>query len=83
MPDLLLTFPVQTRERAQIRFCEAEQARGKRPTKIIISATDHARLKKRMARHGYHRGKPLDVFFIPIVAGDVPNGQIGFEFGES
>ena len=80
MTPLILTFPVATRERIQVRLLEAEAHNLKRPTKMTLSRRDYDLLRKNMVKHGYGPHKPLDVLNIPIVYGDTEPRTILFSW---
>lgn len=77
----LATFPVTSRERAQIRLTQAVvEHQNVYPRRILLGPVDYKNLRRNMEnRHGF-LGKPLQVLNVPIVEGDVPLGQIGFEW---
>lgn len=78
-----LSFPVASRERAQIRLTAAVQHAGRYPERLLLGVADYKNLRRNMeARHGY-QNKPLDILGIPVVEDvETPDRQIGFEWSE-
>lgn len=76
-------FLTVSRERAQVCLTRAiNDHGGVYPERILLGERDLKSLRRNMdLRHGYH-GKPLDILRIPVEAGDIADGMIGFEWSE-
>ena len=72
---MILTLPIATRERLMLRLHEAEAAKGKMPTRIVLGPGDYAKLLLDLRRYGFFPSKYLpkkpNVLQVPIECDDV------------
>ena len=72
---MILTLPIATRERLMLRLHEAEAAKGKMPTCIVLGPGDYAKLLLDLRRYGFFPSKYLpkkpNVLQVPIECDDV------------
>ena len=72
---MIFTLPIATRERLMLRLHEAEAAKGKMPTRIVLGPGDYAKLLLDLRRYGFFPSKYLpkkpNVLQVPIERDDV------------